>query len=80
MTAEFRFDATKSFEENFAAFLDVLDNVDEQMAAILRANAPALMAIVRDGERDASARAAFNAAIATALDTLASPQPEPEGA
>lgn len=80
MSAEFKFDGTKSFDENFAAFLDALDGIDKEMAAILRANAPALAAIVRDGERDASARATFNAAIATALDALAAPKPKPEGA
>lgn len=80
MTAEFKFDGAKSFDENFAAFLDALDGDDKEMAAILRANAPALTAIVRDGERDPSARAAFNAAVATALDALAAPNPKLEGA
>lgn len=80
MTTEFKFDGTKSFDENFAAFLDVLDGVDTEMAAILRANASALAVIVREGERDTSARAAFNTAIATALDALAAPEPDPEGA
>src|SRR3546814_10850273 len=37
-------------------------------SCILRANAPALAAIVRDGERDASTRSAFNAALAAALE------------
>src|SRR3546814_11937256 len=39
-------------------------------SCILRANAPALAAIVRDGQRDASACSAFNAAIAAAIDEL----------
>ena len=80
MMAEFRFDGTKSFDENFAAFLDALDGVDAEMAAILRANAPALAGIVRDGERDTIARASFNAAVAAALDALAAAGPDPEGA
>lgn len=80
MTAGFEFDGTKSFDENFDAFLDFLKNVDEDMAGILRANVPTLAMIVRDGERDANARAAFNAAIANALDALAAPDPKPEGA
>jgi hypothetical protein len=80
MSTEFRFDETRSLADNFAAFLAVLDGIDKEMAAILRANAPALAAIVRDGERDASARAAFNAAIAAALDSLAAPKAEPESA
>ena len=40
------------------------------MAAILRANADALAKVVRDGERDANARVAFNNEIAKALDAL----------
>jgi hypothetical protein len=80
MQIEFKFDGTKSFEENFAAFLDALDGIDKEMAAILRANAPALEPVVRNGERDPSARAKFNSAIASALDALAAPKPEPEGA
>jgi hypothetical protein len=38
------------------------------MAASLRANANALAKVVRDGERDSNARAAFNTEIAKALD------------
>jgi hypothetical protein len=44
----------------------VLDGVDAQMAKILRANAALLAKIVREGERDSNARAAFNAEIAKA--------------
>lgn len=80
MTVQFKFDGTKPLDENFAAFLDFLKNVDEDMTAILRANAPALAAIVRDGERDGDARADFNSAIAAALDVLAARDPEAEGA
>lgn len=74
MTASsFAFDATKSFDDNFEALLVELESVDKEMAAILRANAPALAKVVRDGERDSSARAAFNTEVAKALDTLVVP-------
>lgn len=71
MPAEFRFDSTKSFEENFEDYLGAIEEIDPPMAAIFRANAVRLAEIVRDGERDSSARASFNAAIAEALDALA---------
>jgi hypothetical protein len=71
MTAnDFALDASKSFEENFEAFLAGLESVDKDMAAILHANADTLAKIVREGERDSNARATFNAEIAKALDTL----------
>jgi hypothetical protein len=77
MTAGFAFDGSKSFDENFEALLAELKSDDEEMANILRANAVAIAKVVRDGERDASARAAFNAEIAKALDALAEPDPDP---
>lgn len=74
MTAgSFAFDGTKSFHDNFQAFLAELEAIDEEMAAILRANADALAKVVRDGERDSNARTAFNAEIAKALDALVAP-------
>lgn len=76
-TASFAFDGSKSFEENFEALLTELKGVDEEMADILRSNAASLAKVVRDGERDANARAAFNAEIAKALDALVAPDPEP---
>lgn len=69
-TASFTFDGSKSFDENFEAFLTELESVDKEMAAIPRSNAAALANVVRDGERDANARAAFNTEIAKALDAL----------
>src|SRR3546814_18415647 len=42
-------------------------------SCILRANAPALAAIVRDGERDTRARSDFHADIAAELDDIAEP-------
>lgn len=78
--ASFQFDASKSFDENVAAYLDVLEVIDAQMAAILRENAALLAAIVRDGERDPSARGEFNSLIAAALDSLATSNAEGEGA
>jgi hypothetical protein len=66
----FAFDASKSFDSNFESFLTELASVDKEMAAILRANADALAKVVRNGERVANARAAFNTEIATALDAL----------
>lgn len=73
MTVDFQFDGSKSFDQNFESFLSVLEGIDEEMAKILRADATALAAVVHDGERDSSARAAFNAAVATTLDALVEP-------
>lgn len=70
-TTSFAFDGAKSFDDNFEALLAELAGTDEEMATILRANASALMKVVRDGERDANARASFNAEIARALDAFA---------
>lgn len=72
-TNDFALDASKTFEENFEAFLAGLGSVDREMAAILHANADTLAKIVRDGERDLNARATFNAEIAKALDSLVAP-------
>ena len=40
------------------------------MAAVLRDNWDALVAIVREGERDSKVRREFNSAVASALDSL----------
>lgn len=72
-TASFAFDGSKSFEENFEALLSELESVDKEMGAILRSNTTALARVVRDGERDANARAAFNTEIATVLEALVAP-------
>ena len=72
-TNDFALDASKTFEENFEAFLAGLESVDREMAAILHANADTLAKIVRDGERDLNARATLNAEIAKALDSLVAP-------
>jgi hypothetical protein len=77
MTVAFTLDEAKSFDQNFASFLDAVEGIDGEMAAILRANAGALAQIVMGGERDSNARAAFNSAIAQALDELATTDPEP---
>ena len=76
MVGNFSFDGTKSFDENFEAFLDAAKEIDEDLAVILRSNATALAHTVREGERDTNARAAFNTAIAEALDALTTP-PDP---
>lgn len=72
-TKGFAFDTSKFFYDNFDAFLAELELVDKELAAILRANADALAKVVRDGERDSNARAAFNTEIAKALDALVAP-------
>jgi hypothetical protein len=72
-TTSFAFAGSKSFDENFEALLTELESVDKEMAAILRSSTAALAKVVRDGERDAIARAAFNTEIATALDALVAP-------
>lgn len=74
-----RFDETKSFSENCRAFLASLEKVDADMAAILRDNWDALVAVVRDGERDSTARGNFNAAVALALDLLVKPAEQKGG-
>ncbi|QDU86148.1 hypothetical protein Pla163_32970 [Planctomycetes bacterium Pla163] len=47
-----------------------LEEVDADMAAILRDNWDALIAIVRDGQRNSKARSEFNTKVAIALDSL----------
>lgn len=72
-TKDFAFDASKSFDSNFELFLAEIGSVDKELAAILRVNANELAKVVRDGERDSNARAAFNTEIAKALDALVAP-------
>jgi hypothetical protein len=74
-----RFDEAKSFTENCEAFLASIKAVDSEMAAILRDNWDSLVAVVRNGDRDSKARSEFNAAIAKALDALATPDPAKGG-
>ena len=71
--ANLRFDESKSFADNCEAFLKALESDAPEMAAILRDNWDALVAIVREGERDLSARERFNAKVASALDALVGP-------
>lgn len=78
--ADFRFDDAKSFAENCDAFLTTLEAIDAEMASILRDNWDALVAVVREGERDSKARGEFNASIATALDTFVAPDQQNDGA
>lgn len=52
------------------AFLDFVEAVDPEMAAILKDNWAGLVEIVREGERDPKARADFNNIIAEAHDAL----------
>jgi hypothetical protein len=74
MTAKgFALDASKSFDDNFDAFLAELESVDKEMAAILRANSDLLAEVVHNGGRDSNARAAFHTEIAKALDALVAP-------
>lgn len=74
MTAQgLEFDALKSFDDNFDAFLAELNSVDKEMADILRANADLLAEVVHSGERNSNARAAFNTEIAKALDAFVAP-------
>ena len=65
------FDEAKSFSENCEAFLSGLEQNDAAMAAILRDNWDALVAIVRDGQRDSKTRSEFSTKVAAALDALA---------
>lgn len=68
--AAFSFDDSKNFDANWSAFMTELQTVDSDMAAILAANKDRLAAIVRQGERNASARSTLNAAVIAALDGL----------
>lgn len=76
----FRFDDGKNHSANCKAFLEATKAEDPEMAAILRANWDALIAIVREGERDSKARVDFNSKIESALDALVDEVPaKPEG-
>lgn len=74
-----RFDEAESFADNCSALLAHLEKVDAEMATILRGNWDALVAIVREGERDSKARGEFNAKVASALDALVVKPAEPKG-
>ena len=74
-----RFDETECFADNCEAFLARFEKVDAEMATILRDNWDALVAIVREGERDLMARRKLNAKVALALDALVGQPVEPKG-
>lgn len=69
--SDFRFDDTKTFTDNFEAFLQEVERDDAEMGKILRDNAALLASIMVDGERDTKKRAAFNTSVLKALDVLA---------
>jgi hypothetical protein len=77
---DFRFDESKGFEENCEAFLQAVKEGDPEMADILRNNWKSLIAIVREGERDAKARGDFNSNVAAALDAIANAAAPKDGA
>ena len=60
MIAPLRFEEGKIFAQNCEAFLEAIKADDPEMAAILRDNWDALVAVVREGERDSKARGDFN--------------------
>jgi len=68
----FEFNETKTFEENWISFMGALQEVDPILTEILRDNEQELAAIVRDGERDSTARTNLNSKISIALDALTS--------
>ncbi len=76
----FRFDEAKSFSENCDAFVSSLESIDAGMAAILRDNWEALVAIVQQGERDSKGRGELNMKIAMALDSVVRPADSKESA
>ena len=78
--ADFRFDERKGFAENCEAFREALKSDAPEMAAILCDNWDALVAVVREGERDLKARGKFNAKVKLALDALAKPVVPKDGA
>ena len=69
--ANFCFDERKTYAQNCEAFLEEMKSVDPEMAVILCENWDELVAIVQEGERSTKARSVFNAAVASALDALA---------
>ena len=71
--AGFRFDESNRFAVNCEAFLEAIKADDPEMAAILLDNWDALVAVVREGERDSKARGEFNSAVASVLDSLVKP-------
>ena len=66
----FHFNDDKGFSENCDVFFEVINASDPEMAAVLRDNWDALVAAVREGERDPQARREFNSTVASALDSL----------
>jgi hypothetical protein len=66
----FRFDDSKTFDENWAVFVIEAQAINMEMAAILAANKDKLAAIVRQGQSNGAARASFNAEVVKALDAL----------
>ncbi len=76
----FRLDDDKNYKENCKAFLDAVKVNDPEMAAILRDNWDALVAVVQEGERDSGARGEFNSQVASALDALVKPPVPKDGA
>ena len=74
-----RFDKAEGLADHFEALFVRLEEVDAEMAAILRTNWDALVAIVREGERDSKARGELNAKVASALDALVVESNDPKG-
>lgn len=66
--AVFKFDESKNFDANLAAFLDHMDSVDAELGAVFREHAPKL-AGVSDANRK-KARDAFNKAVAASLEQM----------
>ena len=77
--SDFIFCDNKRFTDNCTAFLESVEEIDPEMAALLAANWGKLLAVVCVGERDSKARNTFNEAIATALDDLLTQDAEAEG-
>jgi len=75
---DFTFDGSKRFPENCAEFLKSTEDIDPEMANLLKANWDKLLAVVHDGERDAVARTTFNEGIAAALDHLLTQETDEE--
>ena len=77
--SDFKFDAGKRFADNASAFLENVEDIDPEMASILKGNWDNLIAVVAEGERDTKARTSFNETIAEALDDLLKVETEEEG-
>jgi hypothetical protein len=66
---EFRFDQELSTDDNIKSFYFYLQNIDPDLAEILKANIGKLIPLPPQGSKRSDARIAFNRAVIDALET-----------